>query len=115
MRWIIAWVLMAAMGSAVAAEVAGVKLEDKVSIQPGGPELVLNGAGLRTKTFLKVKVYVAALYVTERSKDPVAIVTLDAPKTVRLTLMRDVDRASFVGSLRDGFAANSPSQAQALA
>ncbi len=112
MRSLAAALLLAAL-PASALDVAGVKVPETFALD--GKTLVLNGAGLRTKTFLKVKVYVAALYVTERSKDPAAIVALDAPKAVRLTLMRDVDRASFVGSLRDGFAANSPTQAQALA
>ena len=35
-----------------AAEVAGVKLDDKIRV--GGSELVLNGAGVRSKLFIKV-------------------------------------------------------------
>ena len=42
-----------------AAEVAGVKVDDKIRV--GSSDLVLNGAGLRSKVFIKV--YVGALYV----------------------------------------------------
>ena len=37
-----------------AAEVAGVKIEERIKV--GSSELVLNGAGLRTKVFIKVYV-----------------------------------------------------------
>lgn len=112
MRILVAALLLAAL-PASALEVAGVNVPDSYALD--GKTLVLNGAGLRAKTFLKVKVYVGALYLPQRSSDAAAIVALDAPKAMRLTLLRDVDRASFVGSLRDGFNANSPAQAPALA
>lgn len=62
MKWLMALVLALAAGHAAAAEVAGVKLEDKASL--GGKELVLNGAGLRTRFMLKI--YVAGLYLAEK-------------------------------------------------
>ena len=46
-----------AMSGARAAEVAGIKVDDQIRV--GASELVLNGAGLRTKVF--VKVYLGAL------------------------------------------------------
>lgn len=55
--------------SALAADVGGVKLVDKASV--GGQDLVLNGAGIRTRAFFKV--YVAGLYVPAKSADPAAI------------------------------------------
>jgi hypothetical protein len=109
----LALALLLAASPASALEVAGVKVPD--SIQLDGKTLVLNGAGLRTKSFLKVKVYVGALYVTQRSTDAAAIVALDAPKAIRMTLMRDVDRSSMLSALKDGFESNSPTQAAALA
>ena len=96
-----------------AVEVAGVKVPDTLTVD--GTSLVLNGAGLRTKTFLKVKVYVGALYLPQRSRDAAAIVAADVPKAIRIVMLRDADRASMVGSLRDGIEANSPAQAAALA
>ena len=54
---------------ALAAEVAGVRLEDKVSI--GTQELVLNGAGLRTRVVFKV--YVASLYLPQKVPELAAV------------------------------------------
>jgi len=45
-----------------AAEVAGVKIEDRVTVESS--ELALNGAGLRTKFF--VNVYAAGLYLAQK-------------------------------------------------
>ena len=50
-------------GTAMAAEVGGVKLDDKASV--GGQELVLNGAGIRTRAVFKV--YVGSLYVPAKA------------------------------------------------
>ena len=59
--FVTAWLLLC--GAAQAAEVEGVKLADKVQV--GGAELVLNGAGVRTRVFFKV--YVGALYLRAKS------------------------------------------------
>jgi hypothetical protein len=94
---------------ASALEVSGVKLPDTVSV--GGTTLVLNGAGLRTKTFLKVKVYVGALYLPARSSDAAAILSADAPRAVRLVLMRDLDRSSLTEAIKDGIEAGGKGRA----
>ncbi len=47
---------------ALAAEVAGVKVDERIKLESS--ELVLNGAGLRTKAFFKV--YVAGLYLAAK-------------------------------------------------
>src|ERR1700753_3641177 len=39
-------------------------------LQVNGSDLTLNGLGVRKATFLKVNVYVAALYVVQPSRDP---------------------------------------------
>jgi long-chain acyl-CoA synthetase len=63
-----------------AAEVAGVKLDDKIRV--GSNELVLNGAGLRSKLFIKI--YVGALYVGQKATTPTAI--YDSPQPRRMAL-----------------------------
>ena len=54
-----------AAGATGAAEVGGVKLDDKVSL--AGREAALNGAGVRVKVFLKI--YVVSLYLPQPAKD----------------------------------------------
>jgi hypothetical protein len=88
----------------LAAEVGGVKLDDKARIDAGGPELVLNGAGLRTR--FVVKVYVAGLYLTEKKPAATDAIALGGPKRVSITMLRDVGAKQFNEALVDGFRAN---------
>ena len=88
---------------ALAREVAGVQFPDTVSA--GGQELRLNGAGLRTKLF--VKVYAGGLYLAAPSRDADAIVAQDGPKRVRMVFLRDVDKKKIMETYREGFHANS--------
>lgn len=85
-----------------AAEVAGISLDEKIRV--GNSELVLNGAGLRSKVFIKV--YVGALYVTQKSAAPAAL--LDAPgmRRMSLRLLRDIDSDTLYAALRDGLKEN---------
>jgi long-chain acyl-CoA synthetase len=85
-----------------AAEVAGVKIDDRIKV--GSNELVLNGAGLRTKVF--VKVYVGALYVTQKAAAPAALIDATSPRRMNMRLLRDVDSDALYGALRDGLKAN---------
>ena len=98
--WVVAGVL-AWSAAATAVEVAGVRVDDKASV--GGQDLVLNGAGLRTKVFFKV--YVAGLYVPAKAGSLAAVLE-KAPRRVQLTLMRDVSAEEFVEALVDGIKAN---------
>jgi long-chain acyl-CoA synthetase len=82
---------------AFAAEVGGVKLDDKVSL--GGKELVLNGAGIRTK--LVFKVYVASLYVPAKVGDLQGVLAAN-PRRVQLNLLRDLSADDLAGALADG-------------
>jgi long-chain acyl-CoA synthetase len=85
-----------------AAEVAGVRIDDK--IQAGGQELVLNGAGLRTKFFIKV--YVGALYVAQKTNSPAAILDNPAPRRMVLRMLREMDADSLYGALDEGLRNN---------
>jgi len=42
-------------------------------------------------------------------------VAADAPKLLRITMLRNVDKDTMLNAFRDGIAANSPNQAAALA
>lgn len=82
-----------------AAEVAGVKIEDKASV--AGADLALKGAGLRKRFF--VDVYAMGLYVADRKADPIA---QGGAKRVAIHMLRDVDAATFAKALVDGMRPN---------
>jgi len=97
-------------GTAMAAEVGGVKLDDKVTL--GGQELVLNGAGIRTKAFFKV--YVGSLYVPAKASSAAGVYA-KAPRRVQLNMLRDVSADQMLDALVDGIKdANSPAEVAAV-
>jgi hypothetical protein len=67
------------------------------SVQAGGTRLVLNGLGLRTK--FMVKVYVAGLYLAQKSSDPNIILKAETPKRIVMHFVRDVTE----NQIADGF------------
>lgn len=85
-----------------AVEVAGVRIDDQVTV--GGSELVLNGAGLRSKLFIKV--YVGALYAPQKAAVPAAFIDSPAPRRMTLRLLRDIDADTLYGALYDGLKGN---------
>lgn len=99
-----ATVLVAVSTCALAqpAELEGVKLEQ--TTQVSAAPLVLNGAGLRTRAFFKV--YVAALYVPKKATDAATLLSQTGPRRVAITMLRDVDAATFAGALNDGLKDN---------
>jgi hypothetical protein len=107
MRLVLAIVAAALLPFAVpAAEVAGVKLDDKVRVAPNAPEIALNGAGVRTRFFLKV--YVGALYLTEKKTAAADVLALGGPKRVAMSMLRDLTAQQLSDALNDGFKANNP-------
>lgn len=97
-------VLLALAGPAAALTIEGVTLDDRAKVGPA--DLVLNGAGLRTR--LGFKVYAGGLYLAERTKDAGAALAASGPKRVALHMMRDVGAKQLVESLNEGIAKNSP-------
>ena len=85
-----------------AAEVAGLKVDDQVKV--GSSDLMLNGAGLRTKLFIKV--YLGALYVTEKSASPEALLDATTPRRMTMRMLRDIDADTLYGALLDGLKDN---------
>ena len=85
-----------------AAEVAGVRIDEQIKV--GNSELVLNGAGLRSKLFIKV--YVGALYVTQKAATPAALLDAGSARRMSLRLLRDLDADTLYGALRDGLKEN---------
>lgn len=71
---------------ALAAEMAGVKLEDKLQLD--AHPVVLSGVGVRTKFFIKV--YVAGLYLTEKTTSSEAVMADVGAKRMSFHLLRKV-------------------------
>lgn len=93
-------------GAALAAEVEGIKLEDRITLGKGGPVLVLNGAGVRHKMVM-LKVYVGALYLSGKKTDAEEAIRDAGPKRVAMHILADeVSARDFVASLNNALAAN---------
>ena len=87
---------------ALAAEVAGVKVDDRAKVEAS--ELVLNGAGLRTKYLLKV--YVSGLYLTEKRTNAGEVLAMPGAKRITMRLMRDVSAKQLTDALEVGIRDN---------
>jgi len=85
-----------------AAEVAGVRIEEQA--RTGTTELVLNGAGIRTRLFFKV--YVGALYLPKKTNLAAAVIESKEPRRLVLHMLRDLDADSLFGALLDGLKKN---------
>jgi hypothetical protein len=111
---IVMTIIMAGLMAApsVAEELKGVDLPGQ--IQVNGSQLVLNGMGLRQATSLKVNVYVAGLYLTEKSSDPQAILQSSAPKRLVLHFLRNLGSRDLTKAWDDGFKNNAADQIPAL-
>jgi hypothetical protein len=80
--------------SGATVEVAGVKLEDRVTV--AGKPLLLNGAGIRYKAVFKV--YTAGLYVEKPANTTDGLLGQPGPKRMTITMLRDID-SSELGKL----------------
>lgn len=98
----LALALAFAAPAALCAEVAGVKVEDTVRSEQG--ELLLNGAGLRTKVVFKV--YVAALYLPQKESNASTILQGKGPRRMVLRMMRNVDGDTLHEALDEGLRNN---------
>ena len=86
-------------GAAMATEVGGVALADKTPI--AGQELVLNGAGVRTRVIIKV--YVASLYLPQKAGDLQGVLA-KSPRRIQLNLLRTLSADQLAEALNDGLA-----------
>lgn len=87
-----------AMAPSSAMDLAGVRLDDSVTV--GGHEIVLNGAGVRTALLL-VRIYVGSLYVPRKARD-FASVASQSPCRIQLNMLRDLSNDLIVDALADG-------------
>ena len=101
-KFIVAAICFASTVSASAVEIKGVKVDE--TAQVGGSALVLNGAGVRTKMVFKV--YVAALYLTQKQTDANAVISDTGNKRVSMHMLRELSAEKLLHALDEGFEAN---------
>lgn len=95
-----ALLLVAVMPFAQAKIVGDVEVADSIDVD--GKSLTLNGAGVRSKFFLNV--YVAALYLGERSENGDALIAADEAMTIRLHITSSlIDGEKMSEATLDGF------------
>src|SRR5688500_14740701 len=103
-KTILAAALLAAAATAGAATVAGVKVDDSITVN--NQKLVLNGAALRKK--FVVKVYVGSLYLPPKQTSAASILAADAPRRQVMHFLYDVDKEKMVEAWTEGLRDNTP-------
>ncbi len=84
-----------------AIEISKVKIEPQLTL--ANKELVLNGAGLRSVFFTKV--YVAALYLPEKTDNP-ELVVAGGPRKMVLHVLRDIEAGELASAMLKGMRKN---------
>ena len=98
----LALVLCLAIAGAHAADVAGVKIDDKTRLADA--DLTLNGAGLRKRAFFQV--YAIGLYVPQKASSAQVLLEQPGPKRIAIHMLRDVGAEAFSEALAEGIRAN---------
>lgn len=78
-----------------------INFEDKQIIN--GKELVLNGVGIRKATFLKIKVYYGALYLSQKTKNADGFLGTVDPKQIAMHFVRDVSVTDLKKTYKEAF------------
>jgi len=95
---VLASLLWASFGMAM--DTAGITMPP--SIETGETQLLLNGAGVRTKWFMGL--YVGGLYLNKRGRDPERIITADEPMAIRLHIISSlITSEKMEQATREGF------------
>jgi len=87
---------------ALALTVAGVNMEDHTTVN--GQTLVLNGAGLRKKLFIKV--YVGGLYLPAKQGNAAAILAGDTPRRQVMHFLLSVSKNQMCDAWEEGLEDN---------
>jgi len=89
MRRILALCLCLLPLAGQARDIDGVAVPEKITVTGGGSTLVLNGAGLRTRYW--VKVYVVGLYLPQPETTAAAVLEGRADRVIGIHMRRDSD------------------------
>lgn len=104
--WLPALILSLLCGAAFALEIEGVKVDDQTTLGKGGPQLVLNGAGVRHRMMM-INVYVGALYLTAKKTSTEDVLVDPGPKRVAMHILIDeLTAKELIASLNNALAAN---------
>jgi len=99
-----ATLVLAAAVPASAATLAGVTLEDHVTVN--NQQLVLNGLGLRKK--FVIKVYVGGLYLATKQNSAATVITTDAPRRMVFHFLFSVSKSQMADAWEEGLEDNTP-------
>jgi len=98
------FILLFLVHPAAAMEVAGVDVPQSITVD--NKVLVLNGAGIRKKLFIKV--YVGSLYLAVRHSTPDEILSDPRAKSIVMNILyHEVSAERLIAAWNDGFAGNS--------
>jgi hypothetical protein len=101
---ILAAAILATAPVAQAADLEGVSMPETRAVD--GKQIWLNGIGLRTYSFLGIRIYVAGLYLERRSGDPDSILHSPERKLLDIRFLHDVDAEDARKAWRDAFEQN---------
>ncbi len=96
--------LLLVTAPALARDLDGVNIPDKLVMAGENAPLLLNGAGYRKKFFIKV--YIGALYLAQPASQAKAVLDAGAPRVMRMHFLRDVGQDQFATAWNDGIAPN---------
>jgi hypothetical protein len=108
--FILGTVLSAPLAAQESMTMNDVTLPTRVEVE--GQSLVLNGMALRKKAIFKV--YVAGLYLPQKSSSAEAILSADGPRRIVLQFLRGVSANQMCGALNDGLKDNTPNASAEL-
>lgn len=92
--------LLIVSASLFAGEIGGVNLPNSMTV--GEANLMLNGAGLRKKLFIKV--YAGGLYLAEKQANENTVINADQPMAIRMHFIYDgVSAEKLIGAWNEGF------------
>ena len=104
---ILAIAILAFLSAANAAQMDGVSMPDHQTIY--GTELRLNGIGLRTYSIFGIHIYVAGLYLEQRSDNSNSIISSRGLKLLVIRFLHDVTAELARRAWQEGFEQNCPS------
>ena len=90
--------------TASAATVSGVKVDDMAMVN--NQHLVLNGAGMRKKLFIKV--YAGALYLPSKQSNPASILAADTARRMVMHFVFSVGKSKIAEAWDEGLEDNTP-------